>query len=101
MLVEERGRKIEEVALGRQVDTNDVLAMEKWAIRLCEGLSTEWLADALQVDATVDAVVSKITESIPDISVRKRIEVLCRREILKTGEKERGPSSREANNDDG
>lgn len=82
----------DQIALGAQIDESDESALEKWAQNLCRGLSTEWLADALQVDPTIDSVVSRITESISDPGLRKRIDEICRREILKTSRREKAAS---------
>jgi hypothetical protein len=84
----EANRETEKVARGWQIEESDEAGLEKWAKNLCKGLSVDWMADALQVDSTIDAVVDKITESISNPDLRKRIEEICKSEILKTSQEE-------------
>ncbi len=77
----QRGRSLKLIATGYTVDRNDLDELEKWARRLCKGVTVKDAARGLGVEASLDAVTNALTESLPR-SKRERISQICRELLL-------------------
>lgn len=64
-----------------QIDKSDLASVEDWATGICREVSVREMAEALNVESTLSAVVNDLTESLPE-STRERAAEICRAELI-------------------
>ena len=71
-----------------KVDVNDPTALRQWAEGTCRGWTVQGLASALEIDATMDAIVARLSTNLPSKS-RQIVREACELELNRslTGEK--------------
>lgn len=65
--------------VAQMVDDSDLDGLARWA-ELCRGRTVDDLAAELEVDPTVDAIITRLTVGLPERS-REVVADVCRREL--------------------